>query len=106
MAEQVLHEAVPEQAGKGAQINPSVLLYCERFVEFLVDLLSQAPTRRFVRTLLEDRAILVKCRLAPLIDHPQGELGSMIDYKRLLHVCADQTALKGSVEEIQLAQAA
>ena len=70
---QVLHEAVPEDAGKQAQITPPVLLYCERFAEFLVDLLSQAPTRRFVRTLLEDRAVLVKCRLAPLTAHPQGE---------------------------------
>ena len=70
---QVLQEAVPEDAGKGASVSPSVLLYCERFVEFLVDLLSQAPTRRFVRTVLEDRAVLVKCRLAPLTSHAQGK---------------------------------
>ena len=49
------------------------LLYCERFVEFLTDLLSQLPTRRFVRTLLEDRAILTKCRMSALFQHPGGE---------------------------------
>ena len=49
------------------------LLYCERFVEFLTDLLSQLPTRRFIRTLLEDRAILTKCRMSALFQHPQGK---------------------------------
>ena len=50
------------------------LLYCERFVEFLTDLLSQLPTRRFIRTLLEDRAILTKCRMSALFQNPQGTL--------------------------------
>lgn len=49
------------------------LLYCERFVEFLTDLLSQLPTRRFIRTLLEDRAILTKCRMSALFQNPQGK---------------------------------
>ena len=50
------------------------LLYCERFVEFLTDLLSQLPTRRFIRTLLEDRAILTKCRMSALFQNSQGTL--------------------------------
>ena len=33
---------------------------------------SQLPTRRLTHAVLEDRAILVKCRLSPLIQHPQG----------------------------------
>lgn len=49
------------------------LLYCERFVELLTDLLAQLPTRRLTHALLEDRALLVKCRLSPLMQHPQGE---------------------------------
>ncbi len=52
--------------------NKQKLLYCERFVEFLTDLLSQLPTRRFIRTLLEDRAILIKCRMSALFQHPGG----------------------------------
>ena len=32
---------------------------------------SQLPTRRFVRTLLEDRALAVKCQLAPLFSLPK-----------------------------------
>ncbi|KAL3475305.1 P-loop containing nucleoside triphosphate hydrolase protein [Aspergillus californicus] len=34
------------------------LLYCERFLEFLVDLQSQLPTRRYVNTLLKDLHLL------------------------------------------------
>lgn len=30
------------------------LRYCERFLEFLSDLQSQLPTRRYVNTLLQD----------------------------------------------------
>ena len=63
-------EAVTEEPQKLPQ---QPLLHCERFVEFMVDLLSQLPTHRFVRALLEDRAILVKCQLSPLAAHPQGE---------------------------------
>ncbi len=57
-----------------AELDQQKLLYCERFIELLIDLLSQLPTRRFVRTLLEDRAILIKCRMSPLLEHPQGTL--------------------------------
>lgn len=48
--------------------------FCERFVEFLVDLLSQLPTRRFLRTLLEDKAIVVRCKMSPLFQQEQGNL--------------------------------
>lgn len=34
------------------------VLYCERFVEFLTDLQSQLPTRRYVNTLLQDLHVL------------------------------------------------
>jgi intron-binding protein aquarius len=46
----------------------------QRFVEFLTDMLSQLPTRRFVRTVLEDRGVLPKCRLSGLFAHPKGKL--------------------------------
>ncbi len=64
-----------------AELDRQKLLYCERFAELLIDLLSQLPTRRFVRTLLEDKAILIKCRMSPLLEHPQGE------YVSLARVC-------------------
>jgi hypothetical protein len=76
---QVLKAIVPEAAEGGAPagaddapLDRQRLLFCERFLEFAVDLLSQLPTRRFVRTLLDDRALLVKCRLSGLFQHAQG----------------------------------
>ena len=40
-------------------------MYCERFLEFLTDLESQMPTRRFVNTLLQDLNILALIRVSP-----------------------------------------
>ncbi|CAL8471736.1 g11278 [Coccomyxa elongata] len=78
---EMLETVVPEEqgengaaAGVDAPLDRQRLLYCERFVELLIDLLSQLPTRRFVRTLLEDRAILIKARMSPLFTHPEGQL--------------------------------
>lgn len=38
--------AITEEAPSAAPVDSSKLLYCERFTEFLIDLLSQLPTRR------------------------------------------------------------
>ena len=73
---QILSETVPAEAQAASSVShldKQKLLYCERFAELLIDLLSQLPTRRFVRTLLEDKAILIKCRMSPLLEHPQGD---------------------------------
>ena len=61
-------------AGAEKPLDKQALLYCERGVELLTDLLSQLPTRRFVHTLLEDKAVLIKCKLSALHSHPQGAL--------------------------------
>eukprot|EP00271_Cylindrocystis_brebissonii_P006901 TRINITY_DN197_c0_g1_i1.p1 TRINITY_DN197_c0_g1~~TRINITY_DN197_c0_g1_i1.p1 ORF type:complete len:1299 (+),score=219.01 TRINITY_DN197_c0_g1_i1:142-3897(+) len=63
-------------AGKegGESIDPARVLYCERFLELLIDLLSQLPTRRFVLAVVLDRAVSVKCLLVPLYSHPLGAL--------------------------------
>lgn len=58
--------------GEAPKIGRQQLLYCERFVELLTDLLAQLPTRRLTAALLEDSAVLVKCRMSPLTTHPQG----------------------------------
>ncbi|PSC68726.1 Intron-binding aquarius [Micractinium conductrix] len=65
-----------EEEGDAAPkpLDRQALLYCERFVELLTDLLSQLPTRRFVHAVLEDRAILVKAYSSGLYRHPQGRL--------------------------------
>lgn len=36
----------PAEDSMEDQVDESCVLYCERFMEFLIDLLSQLPTRR------------------------------------------------------------
>ena len=48
--------------------------YCERFVEFLSDLNSQLPTRRYVNTLLQDLNTLSVIRLSPAFSHESNML--------------------------------
>ncbi|KAE9984695.1 hypothetical protein BLS_001690 [Venturia inaequalis] len=57
----------------GGDIGKDNLLYCERFTEFLIDLQSQLPTRRFVNSLLQDLNLLSSIRLSPVYEnHTNG----------------------------------
>ncbi|MCL7038418.1 hypothetical protein MKW94_005183, partial [Papaver nudicaule] len=57
------------------QLDKGCVLYCERFMEFLIDLLSQLPTRRFLRPVVADVAVVPKCHLSALYDYPkEGQL--------------------------------
>ncbi|KAF7718615.1 Pre-mRNA-splicing factor [Penicillium ucsense] len=59
------------------------LLHSERFIELLVDLLSQLPTRRYVNTLLKDMNLLSVIRLSHLYRNPENAL--LRDLYGLLH---------------------
>ncbi|KAI9828025.1 MAG: hypothetical protein M1832_003552 [Thelocarpon impressellum] len=50
------------------------LVYCERFVEFLTDLESQLPTRRYVNALIHDLNVLPAIKLSPLFGNEDGLL--------------------------------
>ena len=50
------------------------VLYCERFVEFLTDLQSQLPTRRYVNTLLKDLHVLPALKLSPMYNDEANSL--------------------------------
>ena len=50
------------------------VLYCERFMEFLTDLESQLPTRRYVNSLVHDLNLLQAIRLSPLFGEEKNEL--------------------------------
>ena len=39
--------------------------YCERFLELVIDVLSQLATRRYFKLLVSDQHFLEKCRLSP-----------------------------------------
>ncbi|TDZ18642.1 RNA helicase aquarius [Colletotrichum orbiculare MAFF 240422] len=56
--------------------NPKsdLVLYCERFVEFLTDLQSQLPTRRYVSSLLLDLHVLPAMRLSPMLNDEGNSL--------------------------------
>ena len=49
-------------------------MYCERFLEFLTDLQSQLPTRRYVNTLLQDLNLLATIRLSPMFNSQENGL--------------------------------
>jgi intron-binding protein aquarius len=56
------------------------VLYAERFLEFLSDLLSQLPTRRYVNSLLEDLLLIPSLRLSPTYsDEDNGLLRDLCD---------------------------
>lgn len=56
------------------EVDDACLLYCERFMEFLIDLLSQLPTRRYLKAIVADVAVVAKCHLSALYTHEKGRL--------------------------------
>ncbi|KAL1953544.1 hypothetical protein VTO42DRAFT_2621 [Malbranchea cinnamomea] len=52
--------------------DSETIRYCERFVELLIDLESQLPTRRYVNTLLKDLNILPVIRISKLFNDEQN----------------------------------
>src|SRR5438128_1087791 len=62
--------------------DSDAIAYCERFLEFLIDLEAQLPTRRYFNTLLHDHQILVLCKLSPLLKRKEG--GEL--FKQLLEI--------------------
>ena len=62
----------------GTRTMSNVIRYLERFSEFVVDLLSQIPTRRFLNTLLDDMHLLVRCRRSAVFTQMHGKLFSQL----------------------------
>jgi intron-binding protein aquarius len=54
--------------------QPEHVLYAERFMEFITDLQSQLPTRRYVNTLLQDLHVIVSVGTAPMLREPDNEM--------------------------------
>jgi intron-binding protein aquarius len=63
-----------EAVTESALLSRALLLFIERCVELLVDLISQLPTRRFLRLVLLDAQVAVRCKLAVLGKRPEGRL--------------------------------
>lgn len=50
------------------------LIYCERFLEFLTNLESQLPTRRYLNTLLRDLNLVAIVKLSPVFNTEENAL--------------------------------
>lgn len=61
--------------------------YCERFLEFLIDLEALLPTRRFFNTVMDDCHLVVRCSLAPLLQRDEGKLFSQVSFFDLICYC-------------------
>jgi len=60
-----------------------VVLYLERFVELLIDLFTQLPTRRFFHALCEDWMVVVRCQTSAFMQMAEGRLfGQLVDMLR------------------------
>ncbi|KAI9315690.1 P-loop containing nucleoside triphosphate hydrolase protein [Dichotomocladium elegans] len=64
--------------------DEDVIRYCERFIEFLIDLEAQLPTRRFFNTLLDDHSVIVTCRLAPFIKRENKDVALLKELFEIL----------------------
>lgn len=73
-------ESVPSEG----TVLPELIRYCERFIEFLIDIEALLPTRRFFNTVLDDSHLVVRAYLSPLANREEGKLFSQVSEKHFL----------------------
>lgn len=68
------------------QVDKQIALYCQRFLEFIIDTESQLPLRRFLHAILDYMHFIVRCRESELARHKslEGHLFSQL-IELLLH---------------------
>lgn len=73
---QVSTNGGPNEARSEIELNKPVALYCQRFIEFFIDIESQLPLRRFFHAFLDYTHLIVRCQLSDLARHksPDGHL--------------------------------
>jgi intron-binding protein aquarius len=57
-----------------AEVDSQIIQYCERFMELMIDLINQLPTRRFFHAVLDYYHVVVRSKLSSLYSHPQGAM--------------------------------
>lgn len=67
-------DLIPESGN----INSEIVRYCERFLEFVIDLEALLPTRRFFNAVLDDSHLLVRCQISSLIQRSEGKLFAQV----------------------------
>jgi len=63
-----------ERFGEQETLGNDELNYVERFVELMIDLLNQLPTRRFFRPILVDKHFVVRCKRSKVAQQPLARL--------------------------------
>lgn len=76
-------EAIPESGN----IPDETVRYCERFLEFLIDLEALLPTRRFFNTVLDDCHLVVRCHLSSLVKRGEGKLFAQVSFFFYIFLC-------------------
>ena len=60
------------------KVKEDKVVYCERFVEFLIDIEAQLPTRRFFNALMDDSHVVTIGLLSNLANREEGHLFSEV----------------------------
>lgn len=60
------------------ELDKGITLYCQRFIEFIIDIESQLPLRRFFHAILDYTHLIVRCQLSELSRHKSAE-GHLFD---------------------------
>lgn len=63
-------------------ISSDTILYCERFMELMIDLEALLPTRRFFNTVLDDTHLLVRAQICNLVQRPDGKLFGQVSKRQ------------------------
>ncbi|KAI4120777.1 MAG: hypothetical protein LQ338_006774 [Usnochroma carphineum] len=69
-----LYSLMLDFIGRLQESSTDNVVYCERFLEFLTDIESQLPTRRYVNTLIKDLNLLSFIRLSPMFHEADNGL--------------------------------
>lgn len=76
----LLKKFLSQLACNSSCVAKDFIQYCERFIEFVIDLESQLPTRRFFNTLVDATNLLSKCQVSDLAHRPEGKLFAQLLY--------------------------
>ena len=60
------------------EVDEAKVHYCERFMELMIDLEAQLPTRRFFNLLLDGSHVVVRSQQAALVSREEGKLFSQV----------------------------
>ena len=76
----LLNQIPPAENEFEHQDKRFMLIFCERFIEFLIDLDSVSPIRRFLNAILDENHVLIICKNSSLSKRSEGRLfNQMLD---------------------------